>query len=120
MRRSLLGVALVCTLAAASYQLARLQGDAESISQRSIAERYQLQWAHAAEQAWIADDIAEAILGWSSTRGSGPEGRASVAIEGEASAPRVNVTLAANQKLTLTIDHHIWSPSTYAPLARVA
>ena len=120
MRRSLLGLALVCTLAAASYELARLQGDASHVSQPSLVERYQLQWPHATEQAWIADDIAEAILGWSDTPRGGPQGRASVTIGGEASAPQVNLTVGGNQKLTLTIDHHIWSPASYVPLAAVA
>lgn len=119
MRRSLLGLALVCTLAAASYKLARLQGEASDVSQRTIVDRYQLQWSHATEQAWIADAIAEAILGWSDAPG-GPQGRASVAIDGEPSAPQVTLTFAPNQKLTLTIDHHIWSPASYVPLVAVA
>lgn len=120
MRRTLLGLALVCTLAAASYQLARLQGNAPDASQPGAAERYKLHWVHPIEHAWIADDIAEAILGWFGAAIVGPQGRAAVAIEGEASAPRVNLTLAADQKLVLTIDHHIWSPATYTPLVVAA
>jgi hypothetical protein len=85
-----------------------------------MAERYQLQWTHATEQAWIVDAIAEAILGWSGAAAGGPHGRAIVTVDGEASAPQVHVTFASNQKLTLTVDHHIWSPATYVPLAAAA
>jgi hypothetical protein len=76
---------------------------------------------YAIEQQWIVSSVSTAILGMARPRLPGPRvaTTTAVAVQGnESAAPIFLVTIGQEQPVRLIVEGHLWSPRTYAPLAR--
>ena len=76
--------------------------------------------AYTSEQQWLVTDVSSAIAGMVGPAPTGADGGASNPVRVEldpASTARFSVILSTGRIVLLTVEQHLWSPATYAPLA---
>jgi hypothetical protein len=121
MRRLLICLAALCAAIAGSWIFVRLYPRLTGATVASFSSsQNQPQWAYPNEQIWIVDEISEAIVNMAgSASASRPASGSAIvaALPEQGALARFTVTLASGKQVPLAIDHHIWAPASYAPIA---
>jgi hypothetical protein len=111
-------ILLVLLLAGTVIAWSATQGRTDRATPAAIAPASS---PYVTEQHWIVSSVAAAMLGMAQSGLQGPRAAIPVTVAlqaNESSAPLFLVTLGQDRPVRLTVDDHLWSPRTYAPLAQ--